>query len=250
MRIGIGHADVVRVGIVRTAAVRASVARTTVVCVCVERLLARVQLGEPRLGGLCLGRRAPASGHRPVRSPREWRRQAGAARAAGADVSTHTAGECGGAQTVLTQRRCATARVSSGARGTRAHAPTPELGVQQIFLRPRPKGRRAGSARPRLRALSIIARRGGRGGHAVAVPTRRSSSLDRGQDTELSSGLRTLTCSGVSQQQQQPIYRVTQAHISRSTRSDECYSADELACSAIVGIATALRAEYQGTLTK
>ena len=90
------------------AAVRESVALTTVVCV--ARLLARVQLGEPRLGGLCLGRRAPASGHRPVRSPRAWRRQAGAARAGGADVSTHTAGECGGAQTVLTQRRCATAR--------------------------------------------------------------------------------------------------------------------------------------------
>ena len=56
----------------------------------------------------------------------------------------HTAGECGGAQTVLTQRRCATARVSSGARGTRAHAPTPELGVQQIFLRPRPHGQARG----------------------------------------------------------------------------------------------------------
>ena len=55
MRIGIGHADVVRVGIVRTAVVRASVARATVVCVCIERLLARVQLGEPRLGGLCFG---------------------------------------------------------------------------------------------------------------------------------------------------------------------------------------------------
>ena len=141
MRIGIGHADVVRVGIVRTAAVRASVARATVVCVCVERLLARVQLGEPRLGGLCLGRRAPASGHRPVRSPRAWRRQAGAARAGGVVVSIR--GGCGGARAVLTQRPCAAAC---------ARAPTPELGVQQILPRPRPLGP--------ARGLGLVARAG------------------------------------------------------------------------------------------
>ena len=86
--------------------------------------------------------------------PRAWRRQAGAARAAGADVCTHTAGECGGAQTVLTQRRCATACAGSRARGTRAQAPTPEVGVQQIFFpRPRPHGQTCG--------LGLVALAGG-----------------------------------------------------------------------------------------
>ena len=197
--------------LVRMAAVRESVALTTVVCV--ARLLARVQLGEPRLGGLCLGRRAPASGHRPVRSPREWRRQAGAARAAGADVSTHTAGECGGALTVLTQRPCATARVSSGARGTphelrlRSSAFSRSSRVHGLT------GRRAGSAWPRLRTSSMNARIGGRRGHAVCRPRRDGARLKFGDR----STSRLSSSTGVWQQQQQPICRVTQAHIIRST---------------------------------
>ena len=124
---------------VRAIPIRESVARTAVPCA--ERLLARVQLGEPRLGGLCLGRRAPASGHRPVRSPRAWRRQAGAARAGGVVVSIR--GGCGGARAVLTQRPCAAAC---------ARAPTPELGVQQILPRPRPLGP--------ARGLGLVARTG------------------------------------------------------------------------------------------
>ena len=179
-----------------------------------------MQLGELRLGGLCLGCRAPASGHRPVRSPREWRRQAGAARAAGADVSTHTAGECGGAQTVLTQRRCATARVSSGARGTRAQAPTPELGVQQIFFpRLRPRGQTRGLG---LAALAGVVddraeRRQRKAMPSPSAPTRRSSSLETrsSRGTVLAGPASHLQ--GVSQQQQQPIHCVRQAHITRST---------------------------------
>ena len=113
--------------------------------------------------------------------PRAWRRQAGAARAAGADVSTHTAGECGGAQTVLTQRRCATARVSSGARGTRAQAPTPELGVQQIFPRPRPYGQARGLG---LAALADVVderadRRQKRACRLPSAPRRRSTQVWR-----------------------------------------------------------------------
>ena len=165
------------------AAARESVARTTVVCV--ARLLARVQLGEPRLGGLCLGRRAPASGHRPVRSPRAWRRQAGAARAGGVVVSIR--GGCGGARAVLTKRPCAAACVrklrlrssSAFSRSSRVHGPL---------------GRRAASAWSRVRAPSALVRRG-RGGHArrhrvrrrPAVPVRRGcrdgalSSFDQGE---------------------------------------------------------------------
>eukprot|EP00964_Phaeocystis_antarctica_P000107 scaffold49_cov70-Phaeocystis_antarctica.AAC.1 len=61
------------------------------------------------------------------------------------------------------------------------------------------------------------ARRGGRGGHAVSV--RADTALPQvwrrvKPGTFLG---RTLTCSGVSQQQQQPICCVTQAHITRLT---------------------------------
>ena len=164
----------------RTAAERLSVARTAVLCV--GRLLARVQLGEPRLVGLCLGRRAPASGHRPVRSPRAWRRQAGAARAGGAVVSIR--GGCGGARAVLTKRPCAAACVrklrlrssSAFSRSSRVHGPL---------------GRRAASAWSRVRALSALVRRGGRRGHArrhrvLPVPVRRgcrhgAPSFDQGR---------------------------------------------------------------------
>ena len=171
---------------VRAIPIRESVARTAVPCA--ERLLARVQLGEPRLGGLCLGRRAPASGHRPVRSPREWRRQAGAARAAGADVSTHTAGECGGVRIVLTQRPCATAR--AGAQELVAHGHELRL-RSSAFSRSSgvhgPTGRHAGSAWPRLRALSMIARRCGSGVPSPSTPTRRPLKFGHwGQATELS----------------------------------------------------------------
>ena len=101
--------------------------------------------------------------------PRAWRRQAGAAQAAGVDVSTHTAGECGGARAVLTQRPRATSRASSGARGTRARAPTPELGVQQIFRCPRPYGQARGLGLAALAGIVDDRVRAGRGGNAVSV---------------------------------------------------------------------------------
>ena len=140
--------------LVRMAAVPEAVALTTVVCV--ARLLACVQLGEPRLGGLCLGRRAPASGHRPVRSPRAWRRQAGAARAGGAVVSIR--GGCGGARAVLTKRPCAAACV----RKLRLRS---SLAFSTSSRVHGPLGRRAASAWSRVRASSVLVRRGG-GGHA------------------------------------------------------------------------------------
>eukprot|EP00964_Phaeocystis_antarctica_P122398 scaffold86059_cov73-Phaeocystis_antarctica.AAC.1 len=63
----------------------------------------------------------------------------------------------------------------------------------------------------------MIARRGGRGGHAVSVRRHGAPQVWRWAGRELSTLARPLTCSGVSQQQQQPIYCVTQAHITRST---------------------------------
>ena len=147
---------------VRAIPIRESVARAAVPCA--ERLLARVQLGEPRLGGLCLGRRAPASGHRPVRSPRAWRRQAGAARAGGAVVSIR--GGCGGARAVLTKRPCAAACV----RKLRLRS---SLAFSTSSRVHGPLGRRAASAWSRVRALSVLVRRGGRRGHARRHRVRR-----------------------------------------------------------------------------
>ena len=128
--------------------------------VCVKRLLARGQL-EPRLGGLCLGRNAAASGHRPVRSPRAWRRQAGAARAGGAVVSRR--GGCGGARAVLTKRPCAAACV----RELRLRS---SLAFSTSSRVHGPLGRRAASAWSRVRASSVLVRRGGRRGHARRLP--------------------------------------------------------------------------------
>ena len=164
---------------------------------------------------------------------RAWRRQAGAAQAAGADVCTHTTGECGGAQTVLTQRRCATACAGSRARGTRAQAPTPERGVQQIFFpRPRPHGQARGLG---LAALAGVVddRAEGRKRKPCRLCPRRDGAPEKFGDRGLATGLSfssvTLTCSGVSQQQQPPIYCVTHAHTTRSTTKPRVYSADELA---------------------
>ena len=99
-----------------------------------------------------------------MRSPRAWRRQAGAARAGGAVVSI--GGGCGGARAVLTKRPCAAACVrelrlrssSAFSRSSRVHGPL---------------GRRAASAWSRVRAPSALARRGGRRGHARRHRVRR-----------------------------------------------------------------------------
>ena len=131
-----------------------------------------------------------------------------------------------------------------------AHAPTPELGVQQIFPRPWPYGQARGLG---LLALAGVAddRAERRQGRACRLRPRRHGAPQvwRWAGRELSTLPRSLTCSGVSQQQQQLIYCVTQAHITRSTPgtivSD---SADELARSAIVRIDPNTQSSSQGHL--
>ena len=128
------------------AVVRASVALTTVVCV--ERLLlARVQLGEPRLGGLCLGRtgvRSSSSALAARVATTGWRR------------SSRWRGR---QHTRRVRRRAGRPNQAPVCRRVRAQAPTPELlGVQHILPRPRPLGP--------ARSLGLVARAGAVGARA------------------------------------------------------------------------------------